>query len=76
MDIVEFCEKVLDYPMSDYQKDFIKEVYEATKDGKQLVYIPHRGSDRFTLQLLRTLVIIDFAKELGYLKGDKSECIN
>ena len=58
MDIVEFCEKVLDHPLLDYQKDFIKEVYEATKDGKQLVYIPHRGGDRFTLQLLQALVII------------------
>lgn len=57
MDIVEFCEKVLDCSLLDYQKDFIKEVYEATKDGKQLVYIPHRGGDRFTLQLLQALVI-------------------
>ena len=70
MDIVEFCEKVLDCSLLDYQKDFIKEVYEATKDGKKLVYIPHRGGDRFTLQLLQTLVIIDFAKERGYLKGE------
>ena len=57
MDIVEFCEKVLDCSLLDYQKDFIKEIYEATKDGKQLVYIPHRGGDRFTLQLLQALVI-------------------
>ena len=76
MDIVEFCEKILDYPLLDYQKEFIRKVYEATKDGKQLVYIPHRGDDRFTLQLLQALVIIDFAKERGYLKGDRSECIN
>ena len=70
MDIVEFCEKVLDYPLLDYQKDFIKAVYEATKDGKQIVYIPPRGGDRFTLQLLQALVIINFAKERGYLKGE------
>ena len=57
MDIVEFCEKVLNCSLLDYQKNFIKEVYEATKDGKQLVYIPHRGGDRFTLQLLQALVI-------------------
>ena len=70
VDIIEFCEKVLDYPLLDYQKDFIKAVYEATKDGKQIVYMPHRGGDRFTLQLLQALVIIDFAKERGYLKGE------
>ena len=70
MDIVEFCEKILDYPLLDYQKEFIRKVYEATKDGKQLVYIPHRGGDRFTLQLLQALVIINFAKERGYLKGE------
>lgn len=70
MDIVEFCEKVLDYPLLEYQKEFIRKVYEATKDGKQIVYLPHRGGDRFTLQLLHTLVIIDFAKERGYLKGE------
>ena len=69
MDIVEFCEKVLDYPLLEYQKEFIRKVYEATKNGKQLVYIPHRGGDQFTLQLLQALVIIDFAKERGYLKG-------
>ena len=57
MDIVEFCEKVLDCSLLDYQKDFIKAVYEATKDGKQLVYIRHRGGDRFTSQLLQALVI-------------------
>ena len=76
MDIVEFCEKILDYPLLEYQKEFIRKVYEATKDGKQLVYLPNRGGDRFTLQLLQTLVIIDLAKERGYLKGDRSECIN
>ena len=70
MDIVEFCEKVLDYPLLDYQKDFIKAVYEATKDGKQIVYMPPRGGDRFILQLLQALVTIDFAKERGYLKGE------
>lgn len=70
MDIVEFCEKVLDRPLSAYQKDFIRAVYEATKDGKQIVYLPPRGGDRFTLQLLQALVIIDFAKERGYLKGE------
>ena len=70
MDIIEFCEKVLDYPLLDYQKDFIKAVYEATKDGKQIVYTPPRGGDRFILQLLQALVIIDFAKERGYLKGE------
>ena len=70
MDIVEFCEKVLDYPLLDYQKDFIKAVYEATKDGKQIVYLLPRGGDRFILQLLQALVIIDFAKERGYLKGE------
>ena len=70
VDIIEFCEKVLDYPLLDYQKDFIKAVYEATKDGKQIVYMPPRGVDRFTLQLLQALVIIDFAKERGYLKEE------
>lgn len=70
MDIVEFCEKVLDYHLLDYQKEFIRKVYEATKDGKQIVYIPPRGGDRFTLQLLQALVIVDLAKERGYLKGE------
>ena len=68
--IVEFCEKVLDCSLLDYQKDFIKAVYESTKDGKQIVYMPPRGGDRFILQLLQALVIIDFAKERGYLKGE------
>jgi len=73
MDIVEFCEKMLDRPLSDYQKDFIKAVYEATKDSKQIACMPPRGTDRFTLQLLSALVVIDVAKERGYLKGDYNE---
>lgn len=73
MDIVEFCDKMLDRPLLDCQKDFIKAVYEATKDGKQIVYIPPRGGDRFTLQLLQALVIIDIAKERGYLKREIDE---
>ena len=68
--IVEFCEKILDCSLLDYQKEFIRKVYEATKDGKQIVYIPPHGGNRFTLQLLQALVIIDFAKKRGYLKGE------
>ena len=73
MDIVEFCEKVLDRPLYEYQKEFIRAVYEATKDGKQIMYIPPRGNDNFTLQLLWVLVIIDVAKERGYLKREIDE---
>ena len=44
MDIVEFVEKVCDFPLLDYQKKFIRKVYDAAKNEKRLCYIPPRGN--------------------------------
>ena len=47
MDVVEFVEQVFGLHLMDYQKEFLIKVYEATRDGQSVMYIPgrcyHRG---------------------------------
>ena len=42
MDVVEFVEQVLGLHLMDYQKEFLIKVYEATRDGQSVMYIPGR----------------------------------
>ena len=56
MDVVEFVEQVLGLHLMDYQKEFLIKVYEATRDGQSVMYIPgrcyHRSSNLFTQKRL------------------------
>ena len=36
MDIVEFCEKMLDRPLFNFQKILLRKLYDATKNSNQL----------------------------------------
>ena len=36
MDIVEFCEKMLDHPLFNFQKILLRKLYDASKNGNQL----------------------------------------
>ena len=36
MDIVEFCEKLLDCPLFNFQKILLRKLYDASKNGNQL----------------------------------------
>ena len=36
MDIVEFCEKISDRPLFDFQKILLRKLYDASKNGNQL----------------------------------------
>ena len=36
MDIVEFCEKMLDHPLFNFQKILLRKLYDATKNSNQL----------------------------------------
>lgn len=35
MDIVEFAEKICDFSLTDWQKNFLREAYEDCKNNKQ-----------------------------------------
>lgn len=36
MEIVEFCEKMLDHPLFNFQKILLRKLYDATKNSNQL----------------------------------------
>lgn len=40
MDIVEFIEKVYEYPLIEWQKEFAQKAYEAVKNNKPLIFNP------------------------------------
>ena len=63
VNIVEYIEKVCNFPLLDYQKDFVRKVYDAAKNDKRLYYIPPRGSNRFSFELLQAIVLITIAQE-------------
>lgn len=39
MDIVEFVEKVCEFSLTDFQKEFVRKVYDAAKNDKRLYYV-------------------------------------
>lgn len=38
MDIVEFVEKVCEFSLTDFQKEFVRKVYDAAKNDKRLMF--------------------------------------
>lgn len=36
MDVVEFCERMLDHPLFNFQKILLRKFYDAAKNGNQL----------------------------------------
>lgn len=71
MDVVEFAEQVFGLHLMDYQKEFLIKVYEATRDGQLVMYIPPRSS----FKLLEALAIVFDAQTKGLLKPVNSEMI-
>lgn len=72
MDIVEIAEKVFECSLTDYQKEFLRKVYETVKDNKELIYTIPRGGQRFYFTTLYALAVIVAAQERGLLKvGNK-----
>jgi hypothetical protein len=39
MDIVEFVEKVCEFSLTDFQKEFVRIAYDAAKNDKRLYYV-------------------------------------
>ena len=40
MDIVKFCEKVLNIQLLDFQKKLLIDMYEAGKNNQQFIFMP------------------------------------
>lgn len=56
MDIVEFCEKVLNIQLLDFQKKFLRDMYEAGKNNQQFIFMPSRNNSRqFTRAIIDNL---------------------
>ncbi|NSC39657.1 hypothetical protein G4441_04720 [Blautia wexlerae] len=71
MDIVEFVEKVCEFSLTDFQKEFVRKVYDAAKNDKRLYYVPPRCNQKFSFELLQAIVIIIVGKERGLVKGEE-----
>lgn len=65
MDIVEFVEKVCEFSLTDFQKEFVRKVYDAAKNDKRLYYVLPRCNRKFSFELLQAIVIIIVGKERG-----------
>lgn len=69
MDIVEFVEKVCEFSLTDFQKEFIRKAYDAAKNDKRLYYVPPRCSQRSSFELLQAIILIIVGKERKLVKG-------
>lgn len=69
MDIVEFVEKVCEFSLTDFQKEFVRKVYDAAKNDKRLYYVLPRYNQKISFELLQAIVIIIVGKERGLVKG-------
>lgn len=58
MDIVEFAEKIVNFPLKDYQKEFLGKAYECIKTNRTLFYLPPRCNSRFSYEILQAIAII------------------
>lgn len=67
MDIVEYAEKVCNFHLLDWQKEFLYKAYEAVKNNGQLIYIPLRCNNHFNYNILQALVVMIVAQERGLL---------
>ena len=75
MDVVEFVEQVFGLHLMDYQKEFLIKVYEATRDGQSVMYVPGRCSNRSSFKFLEALAVIYDAQRKGVLEPVNSERI-
>lgn len=73
-DIVEYVEKIWCVPLTDCQKEFLREAYEAAENNMRLIYYPPREENRFQLVTLMALATILIAEERwGQRYGDYSD---
>lgn len=70
MDIVEYVERVCEFPLLDSQKEFVRVAYESIKNNTRIMYVPARGQSRFSFEILYAIVTIVVGQEKGLMKGD------
>ena len=70
MDIVEFVEKVCEFSLTDFQKEFVRKAYDCAKKNKRLYYVPPRCNQKFSFELLHAMILIIVGKERGLVKGE------
>ena len=58
MDIFEFAEKIVNFPLKDYQKEFLRKAYECIKTNRTLFYLPPRCNSRLSYEILQVIAII------------------
>ena len=63
-DVVHFIEGALGVELLDYQKDFVKKTYKEMKDNKQLHPVLACGEQKFSLTMLRALVVYCLMNEV------------
>lgn len=74
MDFIEFCEDVLEHPLSDWQKTYLNNMYDMVKTAKEEnkevnIIMPGRGSSKGTrIHIAALLLVHEYGK---YLKGEK-----
>ena len=66
-DIVEFVEKVLGITLTDSNKDIVKVIYSARKNGTHCVFTKPRGTSKFFVDVLEAVVAIRISEENGLI---------
>lgn len=69
MDVVEFAEKICDFSLTNYQKDFLRTAYESYKNNEKVIYISPRYNSRFSFEILQSIAIIYVGHERGLVKN-------
>jgi fructoselysine-6-P-deglycase FrlB-like protein len=73
MDFIEFCEDVLEHPLSDWQKTYLTNMYDMVKTAKEEnrpinIIMPGRGSSRTNIHLAAVYLASEYYK---CSKGEK-----
>lgn len=74
VNIIELVEEICDFPLTDFQKEFVVKAYDAAKNKNCLYYIPPRGSSKFSFDILQAIVIMIVAQESGLLNKKLDIC--
>jgi hypothetical protein len=68
MDFIEFCEDVLGYPLSDWQKTYLTDMYDLLKKAKEengeirFDIKPTRGSSKYNIHLAAVYLASEYYK--------------
>lgn len=65
MDIVEFIENCTKINLMEYQKQFVRNMYDALENGEEIKYlVPPRGISRFDLSILHGIVCAIYKEQM------------